>query len=190
MNSCMRKRWWILLIAMTAQAALAQAPRDAAAEMQESRDSGAERIEELPLALPAPPKDADLIRINTGQPTAMKYYIDAASVAYGRDRIVRYTVVAEGDRGVRNVWYEGMRCDSRSRKVYAYGRPDGSWAAASRAEWVRFDTTDIYRIALHREYFCPVAMNVRSAAEAVDVLRRGVNPAVTDPTSPEQPRRR
>lgn len=172
-----------IAIALGAPPAHAQQVSDPAAAMQ---DSAAKQVQELPLALPPMPRDADLVVIDTGPNASMKFYIDAASVVFGADGVLRYSVVAEGDRGVRNLAFEGIQCATRSRKVYAYGRADGTWRQVAEPAWARIEATDPYRYVLYRDYFCPARSSVRSAAEAVDALKRGMNPRVVDFGS-EQP---
>ena len=53
----------------------------------------------------------------------------------GVDAIVRFTVVARSAQA-ENVSYEGFRCIERERKVYAYGRRDGTWLPAKDCGWI------------------------------------------------------
>ena len=130
------------------------------------------------VAFPAYPKKSDLVEFYVSPTADFKYYVDAASLAVGRDRIVRYVLVARSPEGVENVRYEGIRCPDQLR-VYAIARPDGTWSTASGG-WrtitrgAAFDSS----YALARDFFCPHRDPIVTAAEGVDALRRGSHPSV------------
>jgi hypothetical protein len=86
--------------------------------------------EEVALALPAAPKADDLLRYTAGPGSSMTFAIDAKSVSVGDDQIVRFSSVITSNSGVANISYEGIRCKTAERKLYATGRPDGSWNTA------------------------------------------------------------
>ncbi|HET8745397.1 MAG TPA: CNP1-like family protein, partial [Ramlibacter sp.] len=67
--------------------------------------------------------------------TGLRFGIDPASVNVGKDRIVRYVVVATSTTGAVNAMYEGIRCDAGEVRVYARHNPDSGWVATSSAEW-------------------------------------------------------
>ncbi|HEX7970833.1 MAG TPA: CNP1-like family protein, partial [Thiobacillus sp.] len=77
--------------------------------------------------------------------------------------------------GAKNVSFEGMRCESGERRLYAYGHPDGTWSKARTAGWedIKFRSLLSYHKALFEDHFCPDGINVRDAKEAVRSLRRG-----------------
>lgn len=134
---------------------------------------------ESAVALPAWPKNENLIEFSVDNNTAFRFYIDAASVSVEPDRVVRYTLIARSGSGFVNMSYEGMRCESGTYKVYAYGR-DGRWAARE-SEWRDIDSRSIARwhFELRAGYFCLGRTGtVLSAKDAVDALRRGYKPGV------------
>jgi hypothetical protein len=53
--------------------------------------------------------------------------------------VVRYTVVVKSPAGAETVSFEGMRCESGERKLYAFGRADGQgggeWSRNRYARW-------------------------------------------------------
>jgi hypothetical protein len=112
------------LAAAVAGVAFAQAPgqqlRDSAAD---TIDFEERRLGELPLQLPAAPKGAELLEFDSGRRTTLRFFVDPASLTVGADGIVRFTVVIRGEGAASNVSYEAIRCKTRERKVYAYGRP-------------------------------------------------------------------
>ena len=126
--------------------------------------------------LPPYPKAENLIPFNVSSATRNHYFVDAASISVGADKVVRYTVVIDAAGGARNVSFEGMRCENGERRLYAYGHPDGSWSKARNSSWegIRFRSLLSYHKALYEDHFCPDGINVRDAKAAVESLRRGV----------------
>lgn len=130
---------------------------------------------ESAIALPAPPKDENLLRFEVSRLTSNIFYIDAVSLSIGDDGVVRYTLVVQSPSGVRNVSYEGMRCSTAERRSYAYGAADGGWSPARQSAWSRIRGNSLNRqyAALFSEYFCVPGSEVTSAVAAVSALRRG-----------------
>ena len=130
---------------------------------------------------PAYPRDADLIEFPVSSGATFRFFIDAASLSVGADGVVRYTLVARSPSGVVNVSFEGIRCSSRSYKVYARGA-GGRWSPA-RGEWRDIETRTIQRWhnVLYWEYLCPLHRPIETAAEGVAALRRGGHPGLALP---------
>jgi len=131
---------------------------------------------EVAAHLPPYPKEQNLIPFNVSSATSNQFFVDTQSISVGADQVVRYTVVIEAAGGARNVSYEGMRCETGERRLYAYGHPDGSWSKARNAGWegIKFRSLLSYQKALYEDHFCPDGINVRDAKTAVESLRRGV----------------
>jgi hypothetical protein len=170
----------LALAVALATGAVAQQPRDRAADAIDFDAGKDQRESDAPL--PAAPKPENLIKYDPGRPGTMSYYVDAASITISKDGIVRYTNVARGDGTAQNVTFEGIRCDSREKKIYAYGRADGTWSPLRDPQWSPIRTPNIegYRHALYQDYFCPSRGLVRSVAEAVDALKRRAHPSAVD----------
>jgi hypothetical protein len=130
---------------------------------------------ELAAQLPPYPAAENLLEFTVSSATRNRHFVDPASISVGADQVVRYTVVVDASGGARNVSFEGMRCATGERRLYAYGRPDGSWARARNAGWepIKFRSLLSYHKALYEDHFCPDGINVRSAADAVRSLKRG-----------------
>ena len=131
--------------------------------------------------LPPFPHPSDLVRFDTGPTSSFDFFIDPKSLSVDKDQVIRFTVVAKS-AGATNIAYEGLRCQGRERKVYAYGRPDGMWREASHPDWVRISAApgEQYRFMLYQQYFCAGRYPIRTAAEGVDALRRGGHPRATE----------
>jgi len=86
----------------------------------------------------------------------MKFSIDLNSISAGTDGVVRYTLISKSDGGAENVSYEGIRCQTAEKKLYAFGHNDGSWSRARLNNWQRI--TDIsgnrQHAALFKDYLC------------------------------------
>jgi hypothetical protein len=151
---------------------------------QEVKDTGAAAAtfdttpwREQAVKLPAYPKPERLMRFDTGPASQLDFFVDRDSLSVGEDGVVRFTLVAKSG-AVTNVSYEGIRCALRERKVYAYGRPDGTWHDARDPQWVRIGApvTDLQRFVLWNDYFCPAGGSIRTANEGIDALKLGGHP--------------
>lgn len=113
---------------------------------------------ELQASLPGAPKEENLIRLDTGPAARNAYFIDRHSVRADSDGVVRYSILVKSSAGASTVNFEGMRCASGEWKLYAFGRPDGSWARNSRATWapIKDRETAGYHRELFYHYFCTV----------------------------------
>ena len=110
--------------------------------------------EEQGVVIPAYPNKENLLPFNVAS-SQFKYFLDSTSISVGVDEVTRYSVVAVSKSGVRNVFYEGIRCDGREYKTYAYGvgagpfrKMDSDWRPISASGSQRF------RSNLVSEYFC------------------------------------
>ena len=72
-----------------------------------------------------------------------------------------------------NISYEGIRCKTAERKLFATGRPDGSWNTLPAAEWRRISGTgaNSYQATLSRDFFCDGDAVAGKAATIVDRIR-------------------
>jgi hypothetical protein len=131
--------------------------------------------------LPAYPNPDRLIRFGVGPTSRFDFFVDPDSLSVGEDGVVRFTVIAKSDHAT-NVSYEGIRCVTRERKVYATGRPEGIWHAARDPQWVRIGppTADLHRFVLWNEYFCIGRTPIRTANEGLHALRLGGHPRVQE----------
>lgn len=130
---------------------------------------------ELSAQLPPYPQAENLVEFKVSSATRNRHLIDTASISVGEDKVVRYTVVIEATGGAKNVSFEGMRCATGERRLYAYGHPGGTWSKARNAGWegIKLRSLLSYHKALYEDHFCPGGVNVRDAKEAVRNLRQG-----------------
>lgn len=132
-------------------------------------------IEERPPMPPYPRLD-ELLPVDLGG--NFHYFVDPASISVAARAVVRYTLVARSPGGATNVTFEGLRCASRERRLYAFGRDGGTWASARNSGWDSArHSPGSYYAALADYYFCPDQQPVADAAEAVRALQLGRHPA-------------
>jgi len=139
------------------------------------------RWEEVEAQIPPFPRPESLVAFYVSASTNNQFMIDCDSISVGADGVVRYTLVVTSSSGAQNVSYEGLRCSSAERRLYAFGRPDKTWSRARSNQWVRIQgsTLNRHHAALFSEYFCPAGNMVRDADEARMVLRSGGHPSTT-----------
>jgi hypothetical protein len=162
---------WAALLAPSA--ALAQAKSDW------EREQGKHNWRDADVSLPGFPRAGDLIEFAVSSAGTFTFFLDRASLSVSPDGVVRYTLLARSPSGVDNVSYEGIRCSTGEYRIYAIGHRDGTWSRREQP-WQRIEPKSVKRwhYVLQREYFCPRALPISSAAEGVDALRRGRHPKV------------
>ncbi|MFJ2994685.1 CNP1-like family protein [Pandoraea sp. NPDC087047] len=120
------------------------------------------------------PQDADLVSFPTTPNATLDYAIDVKSIQVTKeDGVVRYIAVIRSKEGARNVSYEGMHCSTFETRLYATGRPDGTWAPARNSEWrpIRPYGSTAYQGILYRDYLCQDKTPYGSAKDIVQNLR-------------------
>lgn len=160
-------------LAVLAGSAFAELSMGAVAKDPYARDfEEAARAEEQ-VPLPAFPKDGDLIEFYVSAATANHFYVDGATLAVGKDGVVRYALVVKTSGGATNVGYEGIRCNTGEYRLYATGRADGTWARVRAGTWRPIENKSVNRhhAALNRDIFCPVGLPVANAEEGRKALR-------------------
>ena len=125
------------------------------------------------VAPPAYPAAANLLAFAVDGEPGFRFFIDRASLAPGKDGVVRYVLVARSTEGAQNVSYEGLRCAGAEQRIYAFGRSDGSWVGA-RAPWRPLSAPR--HVTLYREFLCPNGAPVRSAERAVRAIEVAAQP--------------
>lgn len=130
---------------------------------------------EIEAQLPPYPKEENLLPLFVSAATDNKFFVDAASISVSEDGVVRYTLIVKSSAGAVNVSFEGIRCASRERKLYAFGRKEGAWSRARFAKWepIRYQDRNRQHHVLYDDFFCPNDIIVKDPQQAVDLLKRG-----------------
>ena len=128
--------------------------------------------------LPAAPNMDTLIPFEVNVSNANRFFVDPPSVSVGNDGVVRFTVVIESSGGARTVNYEGLRCKTRERRLYAFGQKDGTWVESEGSTWILMQKQqhkmhNAYPAVLAYDYFCLDLEPPPSAEVAVERLRTG-----------------
>ena len=138
---------------------------------------------EVEAQLPAYPDKQDLIPFTVGAVKDVKYFIDAKSLSVGSDSVIRYTLIVVSSAGAQNVSFEGMRCNTAERRVYAFGRSDGAWSKARSNQWVRIaGNSNNHNVELYANYFCSTGgTTITSPESARRALRTGGQSGIVRP---------
>lgn len=130
---------------------------------------------EVEAALPEYPRPESLIQFYVSAVASNAFMVDSKSLSVGEDGVVRYVIVVKTSGGATNVSFEGMRCKTKERRLYALGRNDNTWARARTKEWTNIRPGS-HQAVLYKEYFCPGGAAIYKAEEGVDALKRGGHP--------------
>ena len=133
--------------------------------------------EELQTQLPPLPKPENLLKFDVDAITTNNFYVDAASLSIGEDKVVRYTMVVKTGGGATNVSFEGIRCDGRQVRVYAFGQANNQWSRARNPGWRDISQRDLngYHNVLYRSFLCTQSRNreASNVKEIIASLKRG-----------------
>jgi hypothetical protein len=127
------------------------------------------------IKLPAYPRSEGLIEFEVVG-GSFRFFIDPDSLAVGPDGVVRYTLVARSPSGYANISYEGIRCSTRTYKVFAFGN-DGKWTERN-TDWRPTESKSVQssQYELRVNYFCPDRQPIETVAEGLDALRSRGHP--------------
>ena len=106
--------------------------------------------------LPPPPLPENLKAFEVNVTSPNQYLVDLNSISIGTDTVVRYTLVIQTPSGARNVTYEGIRCQTKERQLYATARADGTWIPVKKTAWQPFSNSAYHRpaVTLAEDFFC------------------------------------
>jgi hypothetical protein len=152
---------------LAASAAIAQA------RFEEDFDDKDKPWQEVAVQLPAAPVAENLLPFYVSATSTQQFSIDAKSVTVGSDGVVRYTLVSKSPQGATNISYEGIRCMSFEKKLYAFGQANGSWSRARRDQWepIRTGHANRQHEALAKDYFCEEKTVAGKAEQMVERIR-------------------
>ena len=138
-------------------------------------DEQAKPPPESAVVLPPYPQEKDLLQFPFGPTGSHRYFVDTQSISVGADGVVRYTVVVKTTGGAVNTSYEGIRCMSAEKRLYAIGVGQ-KWIPAKISEWTdirRFNASHEHQAVLFQDYFCRGEEIVRTREDAVRALWSG-----------------
>lgn len=105
--------------------------------------------------IPAFPNPDTLIPLTVGAVRDMTFKVDGATVSQGADGVIRFALQIESAEGATNITFEGMRCATAERRVYALGRADRTWAKSKSDKWmpIKGSSNNPY-VELYSNFFC------------------------------------
>lgn len=131
--------------------------------------------------MPTFPRQQGLISFPVGVRSDITFSVDGDTLSVGNDGVIRYVLVVVSAQGARNISFEGMRCQTGERRLYATGRPDGTWSMARSDQWVRIrGGRSNHHVELFVNYFCTIGVPTITSAEAARrvLLKGGAGEAV------------
>ena len=147
----------IALAVSLAFAAVAPAQRNPDDEKEIPREEEDEWSEIKGVRFPPVPKARNLIRVDSASLGARyEYFIDGSSILLGTDKVIRYTVVLQSDTGVRNVYFEGIRCETMEARTYGYATRQGGFKPLASSTWKGMGSFGpfAYRLLLADQFMC------------------------------------
>ena len=129
--------------------------------------------EEAEVKIPTAPPSKDLKPFYVSAITQLKFALDAPSITFGKDEVIRYVVVITTPSGAQQVSYEGIRCETFEWRLYATMQKDGGWHKTANSRWQVIKTAgyNSYHAALVRDAFCDNSIPRRSAKEIIPLLK-------------------
>jgi len=129
---------------------------------------------ESDVSLPTPPQKNNLLPFYVSPMTTMDFAIDAKSLSVTPDGIVRFTLVITSKTGASNISYEGIRCATEEKKLYATGKTDGGWSPSRRDVWSPIGDVGANRqhAALMKDYFCEGTTVAGKAETIIERIRK------------------
>lgn len=117
-------------------------------------DANEKEWKEISLQIPPAPRTENLVAFY--QNGNQSFSLDIKSLSVDKDGAIRYTLVSTSSTGAKNISYEGLRCETSEKKLYAFGRADGTWSRSRRNQWDNISNTDFNKQhrTLALDYFC------------------------------------
>ncbi|MGB7989879.1 MAG: CNP1-like family protein [Candidatus Methylophosphatis roskildensis] len=147
----------------------------AQADEADESDPATAKEKEIEVEFPPYPNADSLLAFDAGAASGNRFMIDQTSISIGQDGVIRYVLVIRSPSGVDNVRFEGMRCETLERRLYATGRDDRTWSRSRNDKWVKItsSTLSLPHMALARLYLCDNRIPIRSAREGIEAIHRG-----------------
>lgn len=129
---------------------------------------------EVAVQLPPAPAAENLLQFYVSATATQTFAIDAKSLSVGSDGVIRYTLVANSRTGVKNISYEGIRCQSYEKRLYAFGHQDGTWSRSRNDQWerIRSNAANRQHAALAQDYLCQGLTIAGTAEQLVESIRK------------------
>jgi hypothetical protein len=133
-------------------------------------------VSEMEVPLPEYPRAGSLLEFPT-QWTVNTILVDGNTLVLAGDGVARFTLVVRSPSGAESVSFEGIRCTTGERRVFAFGRKTadgGTWSQARGSAWRPISDSRINRqyFEFWRDVFCDGSL-LETRVEILKNLRRG-----------------
>ena len=165
---------WLALLPLVAAAQLSK--QELRATDADEYEQGSTAWVEQTVAPPAYPKVESLAEFRGAGTSSNRFFVDVDTLSIGKDGVVRYVLVVRSPGGAENVSFEGIRCETREQKAYAFGQRGGTWSLARDPQWRFIEPREVNRhhVVLFTEAFCVNGKTPpRAVREVVQRLRYG-----------------
>jgi hypothetical protein len=125
----------------------------------------------LPDPMPAVPGESALRPFYVSATTTNSFGIDPASVRVLGHRIIQFTLVVTSRRGVRNIGYDAIDCETGQFQMLAFGRDGEGRSPVLDPQWRALLTGDTVN-AQYRELSRLWCDGSAAAAQPAELLRR------------------
>ena len=133
-------------------------------------------------AVAAPPAfDVNrLLYIESPFSSTLKFGVDPQTLFITPEGVVRYVMVAQGQGGAQNVFYEGIRCNTAEYRLYARHSPEKGWSTTSDSDWqpLKGSAATRHALLLAKAAICSGAAPTTPVSTIVRALRSGVPPGM------------
>jgi len=134
-----------------------------------------DKWKESQVVVPVYPREEHLLNVPLPDSHNLKLYLDEHSISRLPDGAIRFSLVVESPSGARNVFYDGIRCETREYKTYAYGTVDGKFQQVHGSVWREFPDyeTNAFRKYLSRHIVCDGHNSARLPQEIIRLIKYG-----------------
>ncbi|MDR2688940.1 MAG: CNP1-like family protein [Azoarcus sp.] len=162
---------WLVFLLTPGIAAAQASPDDDDGELDDPAWREADHV------LPAVPDEQNLRAFELSPPSANRFLLDAASLSVGADGVIRYTLVVQARGGARNVTFEGVRCETSERRIYASMDKDGHWRPFEHSAWapIRAAGANNPRATLASRFFCDSKVHESSVERILGRMRGDID---------------
>lgn len=99
-------------------------------------------------------------------------FVNTADLQLGPDQVIRFSLRQASKSGVENISREGLHCEQRNYRSYAFGDPvNKRWISSQNSQWRKLDVSDLLRRELVT-ILCPQGWTPATAAEVITNLQR------------------
>lgn len=101
---------------------------------------------EVEQALSSYPAKPEWLQLDMPVTVRPAIFVDLSDLQPGSDQVIRFTLRQTSKSGVENISREGLHCDQRSYRSYAFGDTvNQRWIESKNPQWRKIEATDYLR---------------------------------------------